>query len=269
MKIFMVVCAVLALTGCASTAEIQREMYSQRIAEQSKIDQSKAQVEAARYVYAGKLSDPSAQLAFAISDGIASALRASGAGQPQLPAMPMIEGWDDKLLRLAGLVIPTAGNIGIAVIQSNAQREASRNATALGIVQSNNALGATQSTNGAFAAFGSNMQGLGASGFSANATVANSGFDAARFIAGSGFSVARDLGMRPTTQITGSDNNIVTGTGNTTVSGRDNRVSSPGPCNPAATVTTPATATPTSTTGSPPATAAPAPVVTLTSDCAK
>ena len=78
MKKIIVLC-LMTLAGCASTAQIQKEMYSHRVAEQSKVDQGKLQLEAARYLYGSKLLDPSAQLAFAVSDGIASALRASGA----------------------------------------------------------------------------------------------------------------------------------------------------------------------------------------------
>ena len=168
-----------------------------------------------------------------------------------------------------GKIFDTAIALGPSYLNMRLGTTQSNNQTALGIVNSNNALGATQSTNGAFAAFGNNLQGLGTAGFNANAAIAGSGFAAVTNVAGNGFSVARDLGMRPSTQVTGNGNSFVNGNGNTTLVGQDNRVSSPGPCQAAATVTTPATATPTATTGSPPATAAPAPVVTLTSDCAK
>ena len=111
--------AVLVISGCASTAQIQQEMYSQRTAELSKIKQSEANAEIERYKTARELKTPEAQLAFTISEGIASALRASGAGKANdLPPMPVIEGWDDKLLRGLSILAPVAGNVALGIVQS-------------------------------------------------------------------------------------------------------------------------------------------------------
>lgn len=68
--------------------------------------------------------------------------------------------------------------LGPSYLNMRLGTEQSRNATALGIVQSNNALGATQSTNNTFAAFGANLQGLGTAGFAANQGIAVGGFNA-------------------------------------------------------------------------------------------
>jgi len=111
--------AVLAISGCASTAEIQQNMYSQRLAEQSKVDQEKQKTEQERFKVYQKMTDPTAQVVFATSEGIASALRASGAGKANdLPPMPVIEGWDDKLLRGLSILAPVAGNVALGIVQS-------------------------------------------------------------------------------------------------------------------------------------------------------
>jgi hypothetical protein len=111
--------AALAISGCASTAQIQSEMYSQRMAELSKIKQTEANAEAERYKTARELKDPAAQLAFTISEGIASAIRASGGGKAnELPPMPNIEGWDDKLLRGLSILAPVASNVALGIVQS-------------------------------------------------------------------------------------------------------------------------------------------------------
>ena len=100
MKTIVAIAALAILGGCASTAEIQQNMYSQRLAEQSKVDQEKQKTEQERFKVYQKMTDPTAQVVFATSEGIASALRASGAGGVQtLPAMPNIEGWDDKAFK--------------------------------------------------------------------------------------------------------------------------------------------------------------------------
>lgn len=126
MKPILALLLALALTGCATTAGIQKELYEARVAEQSKVDQEKQKTAQERYKMAQKLTDPSAQLAFAISDGIAQALAATGAGQQQLPAMPAIEGWDDKALRLIGALAGPASNIGLGIVQANVAREGIR-----------------------------------------------------------------------------------------------------------------------------------------------
>ena len=175
-----------SLAGCASTAQIQKEMYSQRLAEQSKVDQSKTQLEAARYTYAAKLNDPSAQLAFAISDGIASALRASGAGQSQLPPMPVIEGWDDKLLKFASILAPVAANVVGGVMQYKlgvAQTQASRDI----------ALGDQRARVDTVAAVASGMGAAGASAVSATASTAAAGFAAIGNVANAGFASASSI----------------------------------------------------------------------------
>lgn len=201
---FLFLCLVVALSGCASTAEIQREMYSQRIAEQSKVDQQKAAVEAARYNFAGKLTDPTAQLAFAISDGIASALRASGAGQQQLPPMPLIEGWDDKLLKFAGILAPVAVNaLGIV---SNA-----RVATKQAEYGRDIALGDQRARVDTVTAVANGMGGVARDGFAANIALGSKPTSVVN-INGNGNAVdgsAVDNSNRPTT----NTNNCASGNG--------------------------------------------------------
>jgi len=116
--------AVLAISGCASTAEIQQNMYNQRLAEQSKVDQEKQKTEQERFKVYQKMTDPTAQVVFATSEGIASALRASGAGGVQtLPAMPHIEGWDDKAFKWFDRIVSGVERVGPGVVQA---REATK-----------------------------------------------------------------------------------------------------------------------------------------------
>jgi len=110
--------AVLVISGCASTAQIQQEMYSQRTAELSKIKQSEANAEIERHKTARAFTSPEAQLAYTISEGIAAALRASNGKASELPPMPVIEGWDDKLLRGLSILAPVAGNVALGIVQS-------------------------------------------------------------------------------------------------------------------------------------------------------
>jgi len=110
--------AVLVISGCASTAQIQQEMYSQRTAELSKIKQSEANAEIERHKTARAFTSPEAQLAYTISEGIAAALRASNGKASELPPMPGIEGWDDKLLRGLSILAPVAGNVALGIVQS-------------------------------------------------------------------------------------------------------------------------------------------------------
>ncbi len=150
-----------------------------------------------------------------------------------------------------------------ALAQLKLGLEQTKNSTQLGIVQSNNALGATQSTNRAFVDMNTQTVNLGSMGLITARGIAGEGFVQIGGVAASGFGAVRDFARTPTTQITAGDgSNITIGNGNVSQSGTRNRLSSPGPCNPVATVTAPAT-------GSDAGTTNPAPVVTLTSDCAK
>jgi len=116
--------AALTISGCASTAQIQQEMYSQRLAEQSKVDQEKQKTEQERFRVYQKMTDPTAQVVFATSEGIASALRASGAGGAQtLPAMPHVEGWDDKAFKWFDRIVSGAERTIPGVMQA---REATK-----------------------------------------------------------------------------------------------------------------------------------------------
>lgn len=109
---------LLMLGGCPSTAVLQQEMNSQRTAELSKIKQSEANAEIERHKTARAFTSPEAQLAYTISEGIAAALRASNGKSSELPPMPVIEGWDDKLLRGLSILAPVAGNVALGIVQS-------------------------------------------------------------------------------------------------------------------------------------------------------
>lgn len=96
-----------------------------------------------------------------------------------------------------GKVFDTAIALGPSWLNYKLGTVQSNNQTALGIINSNNALGQTQSTNSTFAAFGTNLQGTATAGYGAISSVASNGFGA-----------VRDLGLRPTnvTTITGNGN---------------------------------------------------------------
>ena len=112
------IAVLLMLGGCPSTAVLQQEMNSQRTAELSKIKQSEANAEIERHKTARAFTSPEAQLAYTISEGIAAALRASNGKASELPPMPVIEGWDDKLLRGLSILAPVAGNVALGIVQS-------------------------------------------------------------------------------------------------------------------------------------------------------
>ena len=183
----------------------------------------------------------------------------------------LFAGGFSKLFDTAIAVAPSILNYKLGLVQSlNAAALGtvqSNNATALGVAQSNNALAGQQSTNGAFAAFGTHISNTASAGFASNQGIAASGFNTVGTVAAAGVASAAQLGQsivslasRPTTQITttGDGNNIVTGDGNTTQSGSGNRIGSSGPCTAGnggntsstpATGTTPTTTTPATTTG--------------------
>jgi hypothetical protein len=136
-----------------------------------------------------------------------AAMRVQGIGQVQAPPAPQIiqaqrevsvgerivglfAGGVGKIFDTAIALGPSWLNYKLGTVQSN-------NQTALSIVASNNALGATQSTNGTFAAFGNNIQGTATAGFGAIGTVTSAGF-----------ATASALGTRPTsvTTIAGNGN---------------------------------------------------------------
>jgi hypothetical protein len=157
-----------------------------------------------------------------------------------------------------------------ALAQLKLGLETSKNTTLLGVTQSNNALGATQSTNGVMTMFGNNLAAVATNGFNSNVAINAAAGNTATNIAIAGFGATRELGLKPTTVITGDGNNLINGNANTTQSGSNNRQASPGPCQPTATVTTPAPATTvTGPTATGTVTSTPAPVTTVTSDCAK
>ena len=229
---------------------------------------------------------------------------------PPIPQEPMaLQVAKIAIGGLVGLAGP-AGQVLVGNQQKQLGIAQSNNATALGIAQGaaqtraaesanamlGNIFGAavTSNTNIATAGFGANatisgqgfaaatslgnnIQGTATAGFASNTTIAGAGLAALGNTSTAAFGVMRDLGMRPTTQVTGDGNNLITGTGNTTQSGTGNRQGSSGPCtagnggNPTGTATT----TPAATTTPPPATSPPG-VVTATptttggsSDCAK
>ena len=154
MKTIPALLVAVLLSGCgATTSQLQANMYSQRLAEQSKVDQVKATAESDRYKTAMTFTSHEAQLAFAIGDGIASGIRAAGGGgQSQLPLPPVIEGWDDKLLRLTSVLAPVLGNVGLGVVQAQVQREGIRSNERVSIGDQQARVATISAVTGGFAA---------------------------------------------------------------------------------------------------------------------
>lgn len=173
------------------------------------------------------------------------------ATQPQ-PAPQIIQTQRDVSVgeRIVGLfaggvgkVFDTAIALGPSWLNYKLGTVQSNNQTALGIVASNNALGATQSTNGTFAAFGNNITSTAISGFTASQGIAANGFSAASNIAANGFSTASVLGSRPTNVTT------ITGNGNATNGSTINNTTNTADC---PNESGPATGAPTGNTGTGP-----------------
>lgn len=182
--------------------------------------------------------------------GAAAASAPASVAIPDPPPPPVP--WYERFFTFGGRVIektldqvPALAQLKLGMVQSN-------NATALGIRQSDNQLGATQSTNAAFVSMNNGTVAVARAGFRSNVRIASDAFGAATNIAASGNQVAAAYASRATTQITtGNGSSVTIGTGNVvnTQNGTENRQTSPGPC-------TSTTGTQTPTTGSPAASSA-------------
>lgn len=156
----LMICLILG--GCASSGPSNYALYADT---QAKIAQANAVAETARYnalLEIAKNGDSAAKVAAVLSIQMS---QSGGARQQQNVTAP--EEWDQKLLKWAGVLLPTVTQ-GLAI---GAQIHAANTQKQIAVTQSNNAAATAQSTNNTFAAMSGNMA-------TSNAAIAKSGFDA-------------------------------------------------------------------------------------------
>lgn len=198
----LTICSVLILAGCASGPS-NYQLYADT---QAKIAQANAVSDTARYnalLEIAKNGDSAAKVAAVLSIQMGQ----GGGGRPQQQVAPP-EDWDTKLLRWAGLILPTATQLyGI-----HSQRQ-------VAITQSNNAAATAASTNQTFATMSTNMG-------NSNSAIAKSGFDtvgaattAITNVANSGTTAITNVANANTTAITNVANSGITGVTNTAKEG--------------------------------------------------
>lgn len=155
----------LILGGCASSGPSNYALYAET---QAKIAQAHAVAETARFnalSEIAKTGDSAAKVAAVLSIQLGGN---SGGNQRNQQVIAAPEDWDQKLLKWAGVILPTVTQ-GLAI---GAQIHAANTQKQIAVTQSNNAAATAQSTNNTFAAMSGNMA-------TSNAAIAKSGFDAA------------------------------------------------------------------------------------------
>jgi len=187
----LTICSVLILAGCASGPS-NYQLYADT---QAKIAQANAVSDTARYnalLEIAKNGDSAAKVAAVLSIQMGQ----GGSSRPQQQVAPP-EDWDTKLLRWAGLILPTATQLyGI-----HSQRQ-------VAITQSNNAAATAASTNQTFATMSTNMG-------NSNSAIAKSGFDAV----GAATTAITNVANSGTTALTNVANSGITGVTNTAKEG--------------------------------------------------
>lgn len=154
----------LILGGCASSGPSNYALYAET---QAKIAQAHAVAETARFnalSEIAKTGDSAAKVAAVLSIQLSGN---SGGNQRNQQVIAAPEDWDQKLLKWAGVILPTVTQ-GLAI---GAQIHAANTQKQIAVTQSNNAAATAQSTNNTFAAMSGNMA-------TSNAAIAKSGFDA-------------------------------------------------------------------------------------------
>lgn len=158
----LMICLILG--GCASSGPSNYALYAET---QAKIAQAHAVAETARFnalSEIAKTGDSAAKVAAVLSIQLSGN---SGGNQRNQQVIAAPEDWDQKLLKWAGVILPTVTQ-GLAI---GAQIHAANTQKQIAVTQSNNAAATAQSTNNTFAAMSGNMA-------TSNAAIAKSGFDA-------------------------------------------------------------------------------------------
>ena len=143
----LMICLILG--GCASSGPSNYALYADT---QAKIAQANAVAETARYnalLEIAKNGDSAAKVAAVLS----IQMNQSGGGARQQQNITAPEEWDQKLLKWAGVLLPTVTQ-GLAI---GAQIHAANTQKQIAVTQSNNAAATAQSTNNTFAAMSGNM----------------------------------------------------------------------------------------------------------------
>lgn len=153
----------LFIAGCAANTDYK--MYAET---QAKIAQARAVAETAKYnalAEIAKSGDSAAKVAAVLS--IQMGNMGGSSSQPNQTSMAAPEDLNQKLLRWAGVILPTVTQgLGIA-----AQLHAANVQKQIAVTQSNNAAATAQSTNNTFATMSTNMA-------NSNTNIAKAGFDA-------------------------------------------------------------------------------------------
>lgn len=115
MKPALPLLAALTLTACSSTAELTAQLHSERAAHRTAIETARQQAavaEARAFEAAMKSTDGETARTAVFGLAMSKQAREIANGvRADLDPLPVIEGWDDKLLRFAGVVLPTAASI--------------------------------------------------------------------------------------------------------------------------------------------------------------
>lgn len=192
--------AALFMAGCATNTDYK--MYAET---QAKIAQARAVAETAKYnalAEIAKSGDSAAKVAAVLSIQMGNMGGGSSSQQNQ-PAIAAPEDLNQKLLRWAGVILPTVTQgLGIA-----AQLHAANVQKQIAVTQSNNAAATAQSTNNTFATMSTNMA-------NSNTTIATAGLNAVQTTAANGFTAIQNVS---TAGVTGTTNAVTnTSTGYTT-----------------------------------------------------
>jgi hypothetical protein len=211
--------ATLFIAGCATNTDYK--MYAET---QQKIAQANAVAQTARYnalAEIAKSGDSAAKVAAVLSIQMGNM---NGSGQPPQQNIAAPEDLNQKMLRWAGVLLPTVTQgLGIAaqIHAANVQKQ-------VAVTQSNNAAATAQNTNNTFAAMSTSMatsntniakagfDAIGAAG-TALTNVATAGLTATQNTATAGLTTASTLGTAGITQVgstalAGFNNSTILGT---------------------------------------------------------
>lgn len=202
----------LILGGCASSGPSNYALYAET---QAKIAQAHAVAETARFnalSEIAKTGDSAAKVAAVLSIQLSGN---SGGNQRNQQVLAAPEDWDQKLLKWAGVILPTVTQ-GLAI---GAQIHAANTQKQIAVTQSNNAAATAQSTNNTFAAMSGNMA-------TSNAAIAKSGFDAATAgstaltsVANAGLTATQNIAASGLTAVQNTASSGFTATQNTAAAG--------------------------------------------------
>ncbi len=102
------------ITACSSTAELTAQIHSERAAHRAALENARQQTladEAKAFAVAMQHADPETARLAVFGLAMAKQARELAGNRNDFDPLPVIEGWDDKLLRFAGIALPVAANV--------------------------------------------------------------------------------------------------------------------------------------------------------------